>query len=476
VPDAGFTRGGIKHECLQGTREVVISEIMNWAGEENNQRICWLSGPAGFGKSAIMQTVAERLNGEGSLAASFFFLRGAGARSEFTRFIVTLAYHISYSIPDSQPFIHDALRMDPTLLSQSMKTQLQKLVIDPLGHILPRAKQMIIVVDALDECDDHKSIADFIGLLVQPYNDLPFQFLLASRAENHIAEAFALDAAQSITCFLKLESFNSRQDITVFLTSRFDTICKQRPRLFQDMQEKWPSSDDLMALAKKSDGLFIFAATVVSFITDGKGSPQEKLKQVLTSHVGLDPLYTQVLSNANRDEAFSKVLTAIIYLREEISITSLAKVLDMTPEAVVNRLTEIQSIIRIPADNQGSVQLNHTSFRDFLLAKTQSKNYYLLLGDASMASWSLALMVNSLKQDHWPKDKAEEYACQQWCFHLEGAIRGYQSGEVATGILEIVQRFTRCEALEVWINTVIRDVKTNTTMECLQEIKKLCQV
>ncbi|KAG6852264.1 hypothetical protein C0991_001442, partial [Blastosporella zonata] len=60
---------------------------MNWAGEENNQRICWLSGPAGFGKSAIMQTVAERLNGEGSLAASFFFLRGAGARSEFKRFI-----------------------------------------------------------------------------------------------------------------------------------------------------------------------------------------------------------------------------------------------------------------------------------------------------------------------------------------------------------------------------------------------------
>ncbi|KAG6863117.1 hypothetical protein C0991_008077 [Blastosporella zonata] len=357
-----------------------------------------------------------------------------------------------------------------------METQLQKLVIDPLGHILPRTKHMIIVVDALDECDDHKSIADFIGLLVQTYNDLPFRFLLASRAENHIAEAFTLDAAQSITCFLKLESFDSGQDITVFLTSRFDTIRKQHPRLFQDMEREWPSSVDLMALAKKSDGLFIFAATVVSFITDGKGSPQEKLKQVLTSHVGLDPLYTQVLSNANRDEAFIKVLTAITYLHKELSITSLAKLLALTPEVVVNRLTEIQSIIRIPANNHGSVQLNHTSFRDFLLAKTRSKNYYLLLGDGSMAIWSLALMVNSLKQDHWPKDKAEEYACQQWCFHLKGAIKGYQSGGVGTEILEILQTFSRREALEVWINTVIRDFKFNTTMECLQEIKKLCQV
>ncbi|KAG6806888.1 hypothetical protein H0H87_002102, partial [Tephrocybe sp. NHM501043] len=152
----------------------------------------------------------------------------------------------------------------------------------------------------------------------------------------------------------------------------------------------WPASQDLAALAKKSNGLFIFAATVISFIMDGKGSPQEKLQQVLNSHLGLDPLYAQVLFKANHDDAFTKVLSAIIYLKRELSITDLAKLLDLTSEVVVARLMEIQCIIRIPPDNQESVQLNHASFRDFLLDKTRSKEYYQPLGEARMMVWSLA--------------------------------------------------------------------------------------
>ncbi|KAG6813471.1 hypothetical protein H0H87_010095, partial [Tephrocybe sp. NHM501043] len=152
----------------------------------------------------------------------------------------------------------------------------------------------------------------------------------------------------------------------------------------------WPASEDLAALAERSDGLFIFAATVVSFILNDTGSPQDKLQQVLNSHLGLDPLYAQVLSNANRDDAFTKVLSAIIYLKRQLSITDLAKLLDLTSEVVVTRLMEIQSIIRIPPDNQESVQLNHASFRDFLLDKTRSKEYYQPLGEARMMVWSLA--------------------------------------------------------------------------------------
>ncbi|KAG6833355.1 hypothetical protein H0H87_008531, partial [Tephrocybe sp. NHM501043] len=474
VPDAGFSRSGLKHQCLQGTREVVISQIMNWAGGDDSKRICWLSGPAGFGKSAIMQTVAERLAKNGDLAASFFFLRGAGARSEFTRFITTIAYHISHSIPGSQPLIQQAFQADPTLVAQSTQHQLQKLVLDPVNQILLQTKPMIIVVDALDECNDYKSITEFICLLVQTYDYFPFQFLLASRIENHIAQAFTSDQAHSMTCFLKLETFDAAHDIATFLTFRFDEICKHHPRLFQDTQEKWPSSQDLLALAEKSDGLFIFAATVVSYVTDGKGSPQEKLKNVLTSHVGLDPLYAQVLANANCDDAFIKVLYAIIYLKRQLSITDLAKLLDLPSEVVVNRLIEIQSIIRIPADNQGSVQLNHASCRDFLLDKTRSKEYYLPLGEARMMIWSLTCMVKYLKQDQWPKDKAEKYACLEWCFHLQHAIKGCESEELAKVMVDGIQTFIRCEAFEVWINTAFLG-PVPKMLECLQETKILLQ-
>jgi len=450
---------------------------MNWSEGTDSHRICWLSGPAGFGKSAIMQTVAERLEGKGNLAASFFFLRGAGVRSNFKRFITTIAYHMSLSIPTSQPFIQRALGKDPTIPSQSMADQLRKLVTEPLGHILLGKKPLVVVVDALDECDDRESIRQFISLLVRTCGDHPLRFLLASRAEDHIRQAFVWDAAQSTTYFLELEKFDAGGDISVFLRSKFDEIRGSRPRLFQDMQGEWPPSEQLTALAEKSEGLFIFAATVVYFVMDGKGSPQEKLNQVLDSHLGLDPLYAQVLSSANRDDAFNKVLSTIIYLRRQLSITALARLLDLPSEAVVDRLTEIQSIIRIPANNLGSIQVNHASFRDFLLDERRSKTYYLPSSyETFIVIRSMAIMAKVLKHDEWPNCDAEEYACHKWCSHLDGAIRGCTSRDLAGEMLRNLQMFTRCDALEVWINTVIRYGDVDATMRRLRDTKPLLQV
>jgi hypothetical protein len=425
-----------------------------------------------------MQTVANRIEGERKLAASFFFLRNAGFRSEFTRLITTIAYHISISIPASKPFIQHALQIDPTIPSQSMQDQFRKLIVAPLEQIPHDTESFVVVVDGLDECNDHRSIHEFIGLLAQTCSTdpLPLRFLLASRAEDHICQAFTSNAAQSATYFLELEKFDAGPDITVFLRSKFDEIRSQNPRLFQDMQEEWPSPEQLTALAEKSEGLFIFAATVVYFVTDGKGSPQEKLKQGLDSHLGLDPLYAQVLSNACRDDVFNKVLSTIIYLRRQLSITALAHLLDVTSEAVVHRLTEIQSIIRIPADNHGSVQLNHASFRDFLLDEARSKNYYLPSCETFIVVRSMAIMVKAFKRDEWPSNDAEDYACRQWYSHFDGALKGCMSREVAREMSENLQMFTRCDALEVWINTVFRYDDVDKTMARLRGIKPLFQV
>ena len=477
VPDAGCNRDGLRHRCLPGTREDILSAIMDWSEGRDYPPICWLNGPAGFGKSAIMQTVAERFKGKGDLAASFFFLRGAGMRSTFKRFITTIAYQISLSIPTSQPFIQRALQQDPTIPSHSMEDQLRELVVEPLGHIAPGTKPFVVVVDALDECDDRELVREFISLLAETCGGHPLRFLLASRAEDYIRQGFASDTALSATYILELEKFDASSDITAFLQSKFHEIRRLRPRLFQEMQGEWPPFKQLTALAKKSEGLFIFAATVVSFVTGGKGSPQEKLNQVLDSHLGLDPLYEQVLSNAHRDDVFHKVLSTIIYIRRQLSITDLTHLLDLTSEAVVDRLIEVQSIIKIPADNRGSVQLNHASFRDFLVDKSRSKDYYL------PSSWetfivirSMTIMVKVLKRDEWPNGGAEEYACDYWCTHLDGAIRGCMSEDLARDMLGILQMFTRCDALEVWINIVIRNNNIDRTLQHLRDIQLLLQV
>jgi adenylylsulfate kinase-like enzyme len=52
----------------------VIEEWIHTPGDES-ERILWLCGPAGTGKSSVANTIAERMDSLGRLAASFRFDR-----------------------------------------------------------------------------------------------------------------------------------------------------------------------------------------------------------------------------------------------------------------------------------------------------------------------------------------------------------------------------------------------------------------
>ncbi|KAF8225376.1 hypothetical protein L208DRAFT_1227856, partial [Tricholoma matsutake] len=61
--------------CQPETRTRVLEEIRSWADSTTTTPICWLSGPAGTGKTTVAHTIAEEYNKRGRLAATFFFWR-----------------------------------------------------------------------------------------------------------------------------------------------------------------------------------------------------------------------------------------------------------------------------------------------------------------------------------------------------------------------------------------------------------------
>jgi hypothetical protein len=156
VPDAGHNRSGSRNKCLEGTRKDVIAKIMEWIDGGGDRRICWFSGPAGFGKSAIAQTVADRCAAANTLAASFFFSRGAGSRGRIAGLIPTLSYQLTLSVPDTKSSIQNVLRSDhtSTIPNQSLEDQFQKLIVNPVRTLNKPFPTMIVVIDALDECDE----------------------------------------------------------------------------------------------------------------------------------------------------------------------------------------------------------------------------------------------------------------------------------------------------------------------------------
>src|SRR6188768_3660976 len=78
-------------KCHPHTRVAVINEIMTLAGDEEKKAFfTWLYGPAGAGKTAIADSIAELCHDEGRLAAAFFFSRGADGRKNVGHFISSL--------------------------------------------------------------------------------------------------------------------------------------------------------------------------------------------------------------------------------------------------------------------------------------------------------------------------------------------------------------------------------------------------
>ncbi|KAF8175123.1 hypothetical protein BJ912DRAFT_989111 [Pholiota molesta] len=120
-------------KCHPRTRVAIREDIMQWIKDPGvrEQFITWLYGPAGSGKTAIAQSIAEACEEEGLLAASFFFGRLANGRNTLAHFVATLAYQLSRSIPEMADPLLMAIEKDPSIFSRSLSTQMRVLIIEP---------------------------------------------------------------------------------------------------------------------------------------------------------------------------------------------------------------------------------------------------------------------------------------------------------------------------------------------------------
>src|ERR1700753_3128916 len=95
APGTGY-RCGNRQGCLRGTRQDVLGDIDRWLTSELDQRIFWLNGLAGTGKSTIAQTFAETSFADGKLGASFFCSRDFEDRSNIQNIFPTLAFPLAH--------------------------------------------------------------------------------------------------------------------------------------------------------------------------------------------------------------------------------------------------------------------------------------------------------------------------------------------------------------------------------------------
>ncbi|KAF8149975.1 hypothetical protein B0H34DRAFT_776936, partial [Crassisporium funariophilum] len=160
-----------KPRCDTDACSDILREITDWVeGPSPCLPIFWLHGLKSVGKSAILQSVADRFH-PNLLIASFFFAKNSPGRNDHKHFIPTIAYQLARAIPETKAHILDIVQKDPSIFEQSLSSQVRQLIIAPLARacealaVDPTQYPHLIIVDGLNECTNSKAQCEILRVL-----------------------------------------------------------------------------------------------------------------------------------------------------------------------------------------------------------------------------------------------------------------------------------------------------------------------
>ncbi|ESK94148.1 nwd2 [Moniliophthora roreri MCA 2997] len=380
--------------CHPETRQDVIRVLHEWIHcPFPGQPMMWLYGPPGAGKSAIAQTVSETGQKEGYLASSFFFSRGDPKRGVANSLCLCIAYGLATRIPELRKPITEAIK-DPTILQATLEEQLQKLIVEPCRTLeKSRNHPWLIIIDGLDECKGSREQQRILSLLATIFPEhIHLRFLICSRPEPHIREAFDFDSFQPYLRRVALDkTLDTRRDIATFLDSECNRIRADPRNRHIPFPNPWPVPGVVYVLAQKACGQFIYATTVIKFVDNEYSNPCTQLVHVLHPPIhpnpelgspwhDLDVLYRQILSSNPQRSKVRDVIWAIALLPPQHGMGTEPEYIEaflLLPKGdVISTLRGMHSILEIGGPRD-IIRTFHASFHDFLLDKSRSGYFFM---------------------------------------------------------------------------------------------------
>ncbi|GAM89519.1 hypothetical protein ANO11243_075580 [Dothideomycetidae sp. 11243] len=429
-----------------------------------------LKGMAGTGKSTVARTIAQKLNEQKILGASFFFKRDVDGRDNAGRLFTTLASQFAdYNCEIGRSIATAMKKTHVPWDDQVLEDQLNGLLVDPLEDAASRTtlpSSLVIVIDALDECQNEREIEVIVNELAQVHlnSSTRLRIVITSRPEHPIRSIFEelqLDCHKSFALD-EIDVNTTRDDIRKFFGHQFRRIRKEskKRKLPVPLNDDWPGEDNLETLLDLAVPLFIFADAVSRFLSDA--IPQERLELVMRKQAALtdehlDGMYAIILETAlarytvqgeQPKNVFEQTICPILLLFDALSSRTIISLLDdVSSNRVQTILLDLVSVFQLSESEDLPIRPYHLSFREYLINpfNKERKPYHLdeAQTHARLAERCLSkLMSGELRRDicniNSPgvqrrdvdativakRIPAEvEYACRYWIRHY---VQSYQ--------------------------------------------------
>ncbi|CAG8358973.1 unnamed protein product [Penicillium salamii] len=434
--------------CLPGTRLEVLHSIRAWIDSDESQHMFWLVGWPGTGKSIIARTIARALDGgnDQHWVASFFFSRGNKETGHGERFCSTIAWQLCSNQSKFRNKLEEAFSADQLIFQQtSLIDQWKELIAKTISRLdcSPVPTRLVIVIDALDECESDNDIDQILQFLADPggaFNRTRLRVLITSRPESRIRNLTQFPAEPDLV-LQRVNEVTVNSDVAIFLRHNLSQVATE---------------SEIQALVKRSAGIFVWAEAACRYINQRKGAyAADRLCSILENTDAspsckrcLDEIYNTVLEQCLppeymkfEEEQLRRLLGTIAVLLSPLSERSLGVLLNMLAGYVDEALDYCHSILDLPPDKNSPLKMHHASFRDFLLDGDRCGNPKFLVCEKEANRVVFKCCVDLISKRLAPNMCGKEasgttvsevtvddflpsevqYACLHWVRHLKNA-------------------------------------------------------
>ncbi|KAJ5774501.1 hypothetical protein N7457_009397 [Penicillium paradoxum] len=436
--------------CLPGTRVEVQNRIRVWLDSDDQKHIFWLAGWPGTGKSTIASTIARDVDGfdDQHWMASFFFSRGDQETSHGERFFSTIAYQLRSKQSKFQTVLEKVISEHKQNSQRiSLTDQWENLIATPISRLARSSlpTRLVIVVDALDECENDKDIGQILQLLANPgsaFRHIQLRVLITSRPESRIRN-LARCLFEPDLVLQRVDGATVDRDITLFLQ--------------HNLSREIVTDGDIKALVRRSARIFVWAASACQQIKSVNGNYATRRLRVILENTDVSSLpvkhlgeiYRAVLEKSlppecleTEKELLQRLLRTIAVLLSPLSERGLGGLLEIPKGDVHEALDHCHSVLDIPPGQDTPLKIHHPSFRYFLLddKRCLDPNFWVCEKEAHRAVFECCVnvMCKNLKQDIGKKEAPGttvsevsvdefllpevQYACRYWIKHLRRAV------------------------------------------------------
>jgi WD40 repeat protein len=484
--------------CMENTREQLLSDITSWVQAPAGPVVFWLNGLAGTGKSTIARTICDHFATKNLLGASFFMSRQVAEWRSPSNVVRTIAYQLARQQSAFAAAISARLRDSPDIASSEGLQRLTTELLFQPASVLAADAGLLVVIDALDECLEDSSGrpgGELLPLLLRGLLTLSgrIKLLLTSRAEPKIVRMLELASPGSQYNVVRLHDLDAsvvRSDIRTYLLRSFADIASSSsdPGLLD-----WPSQEDIDTVVNLTDVLFVFAVTVVRFVSTPKHSPRARLdillarrdsKSALPYHF-LDQLYLQVLQSSVFSERQGDTEELCERLRDTVGVIIAAQ--QPLPVAV-------HTILLLPSDfadvqctvnslsalilNESSepVRIFHPSFPDFITDSRRCDDSRFLVFPEEhhlrLASGCLTLLNHHLRYNMADLDNPDDANSELEDLDgrlLRGICHVHQTNHLSRSLLQAL-----LYAARYWAAHIASSSSTVYSEELLDALSRFC--